>query len=81
MSGSTGTDNVHLDLTVFWVPKQNSSNVPPIPRSYGFSGHQDFNSFISLAQTQLYGAVIIDPLEIWADLNQGVNCLSSISCQ
>ena len=81
MTGATGTDNVHLDVTVFWLPKTNARGIPPIPRSLGFGKHEDYQAFIALAKTELFEGIIIDPLEIWAELNEGTLCRSQITCQ
>jgi hypothetical protein len=85
MTGATGTNNVHLDLTVFWVPKQNALGAEPIPQSIGrldpaIPAHENHQTFYSLATTTGFQAVIVDPVEVWNNLPQGTTCVITIIC-
>jgi hypothetical protein len=85
MTGATGTDNVHLDVTVFWLPKSNAFGADPAPRAFGsiLNGipvQTTFESFTGLATNPIFEAVIVDPLEIWSDLVIGTTCSATIIC-
>ncbi len=85
MTGATGTDNVHLDVTVFWLPKTNTFGADPAPRAFGSTLNgipvqTTFESFIGLATNSIFEAEIIDPLEIWSDLVIGTTCSATIIC-
>jgi hypothetical protein len=83
MSGSTGTDNVHLDVTAFFIPEINAFGADPAPRSTGTEEnaggtvvpeHQHFQSFYTLGLPGLYEPQNIDPLLLWPELAQGTIC-------
>jgi hypothetical protein len=84
MTGATGKDNVHLDVTVFWLPKSNARGFQPIPRSANIDpsipAHENFQNFIRLASIPDFEAVTIDPLELWSELAQGTPCLFTGTC-
>ncbi len=81
-TGSSGTDNTHLDLTTFFVPDSSVLGFDPIPYDTGVTdpgtgsrAYQYFNSFYTLGLTTRYQPTIVDPLEIWPELAAGTVCI------
>jgi hypothetical protein len=72
ITGSSGSDNVHLDLTTFFVPSVNAQGIEPIPSKTGVP--EPFQSFVSLYSTQVFAAQIVDPLSVWPELSEGTPC-------
>jgi hypothetical protein len=79
MTGSSGTDNIHLDVTTFFVPDNPTTD--PTPRSTGAGdgttpAHENFQSFYVLGISDYYQPTAIDPLVIWPELAIGTTCVT-----
>lgn len=83
MTGAGGPQNqVHLDLTAFFVPESNT--LLPEPRTIGIDEplpngaiaqeHEMFQAFYSLGLSPIFQPIIVDPLELWPELAFGTTC-------
>lgn len=80
-SGSTGLvpgGLSHLDVTAFYVPAHGPAprNLLPEPRVLGARANADFQSFYAIfgSRGSFGNTEEVDPLAIWPELEQGINC-------
>jgi murein DD-endopeptidase MepM/ murein hydrolase activator NlpD len=75
VSGSTGSDNVHLDISVIWDDDAGLT----ANRFYGSDDWQSWNTLATnLSQVN---AVKLDPLDIWPELGPEPSCCATSTCE
>ncbi len=68
-SGATGTDNAHLDVTIFYITEASGL---PLPRNIGYEGSPPrsqlpywYNSFYRIFLVDQNTTIFVDPLTLW----------------